>query len=89
MLDLTAGAAEAKRGPIDVADEYILLGDYDNALNQLNLAIQQDPNNVRAAYNLAAIYSSKNDIQKAIMWLEHTLNIDSSPAVVIQKIQKP
>ena len=68
--------------PIDAADNYVLSNDYNKALTEYNNVINADPNNVRASYNMACIYSLLNNIDKAIIWLEYTLKLDHSPAML-------
>lgn len=76
-----------ERKAIDIADSYILSNDYDSALTEYNKVINANPNHARIAYNLACIYSVFNDADKAIMWLEHTLKLDHSPAM-LNRIKK-
>jgi Tfp pilus assembly protein PilF len=49
---------------------YLQLRDYNNAVNYLNTAIQQDPNYADAYYNLGLTYSQLGDELNAQKYLQ-------------------
>ncbi len=72
---------------LDSADIYILNNEYENALPIYKEIIQMNPGHIRASYNMACIYSVLNDIDNAKIWLNYTLNLDSSRAM-LNRIEK-
>jgi len=76
-----------QKTPLDLADDYIITGEYDKALTEYNKVIQSDPNNIRVAYNMACIYAIYNNIDKAIIWLDYALKLDHTPQM-LTRIEK-
>lgn len=67
---------------LDSADDYILNNEYENALPAYLKVMQIDKNHTRAAYNIACIYAFLNDLNKSTPWLDYTLKLDSTPAML-------
>jgi tetratricopeptide (TPR) repeat protein len=53
------------------------LGDITKAANQVTKAIELDPENSKAPYNLAFALQDKKDYQNAIIWYKEAIRIDS------------
>ena len=66
------------------ADDYILNDEYEEALPIYKEAIQLNPENSRASYNLACVYSVLNDLENGRIWLDYTLRLDHSPEMLLR-----
>ena len=53
-------------------------GRLDESLNEFHQAIQLQPTNTNANYNMALAYKQKGDIQSAVSALERLLSVDPS-----------
>lgn len=51
---------------------------YNKALLEYRKIITRDSKNIKAAYNIASLYSIKNNIKYASMWIKYVLKLDSS-----------
>lgn len=52
---------------------YHHLGNYTEALNDYDKVIALNPNDINTSYNIACIYSIRNDAIKACQWLRKTI----------------
>ena len=56
--------------------ELLRLNAYDDAMKAFGMALEIKPNNAEACYNLASVYSSKGEIDKALARLKKATELD-------------
>ena len=56
--------------------ELLRLNAYDEAMRAFGMALEINPNHAEACYNLASVYSSKGEIDKAISGLKKAIELD-------------
>lgn len=91
MIGLTIGLGAGKKSKYSQKDEdknnetlfqraerFMKKKQYNKAFEEYSKIIKNDPKNIRAAYNIACIYSLNNDKDNAIKWLEYTIDLDQN-----------
>lgn len=58
--------------------ESMRLGQYDRAIENYELQLEDNPFNAKAANNLAVAYAMKRDYQEALEWLRRAAKMDRS-----------
>ena len=66
------------------ADSYMEMRRYNEALIEYYKIVKREPDNIRAAYNIACIYSLKNDIENALEWVKYIVKLDKE---IIERIK--
>ena len=65
----------------NLGNKYASQGKLEDAIAELQQVIQIDPNYALAHYNLACIYSLKNEQTPAIEWLQKAIALDESTII--------
>ena len=56
--------------------ELLRVNAYDEAMRAFGMALEINPNHAEACYNLASVYSSKGEIDKALSGLKKAIELD-------------
>jgi hypothetical protein len=74
-----------QKGLLQKADTYMTnVSTYSEALPDYSEVARSVPSHLRSAYNIACIYSVKQDVVNAVAWLEKVLKKDHSPQMILR-----
>jgi len=61
---------------LEMGKFYFLNQKYDEALRELNQAIEEDPDNAEVCYNLGLVYEAKGEFNQAKTFFQRALEVD-------------